>query len=72
MPVDGGKESIKLALAGQTQGTVNGAHFGLTASRAAVGLDYADAGTLYPFQLESSGTQTDDSAHFTVVSIVLS
>ncbi len=72
MPVDRGSESIKLVLAGQTQGTVNSAHFGLTASRAAVGLDYADAGPLYPLQPGNRGTQTGDSAHFAVVSIVLS
>lgn len=69
MPVDGGSEDIKHALTGQTQGTVNSAQFGLTASRAAVGLDYADAGLLYPLQPENWGTQTGDSAHFTVVSI---
>lgn len=66
MPEDRGSESIKLALAGQTQWTVNSAHFGLTASRAAVQLDYANEGH------SSSSVQTGDSAHFTVLSVQLS
>lgn len=48
----GESESIKLALAGQSQGTVN-THFGLTAFRDNRGrLDYADAGhfILLPLQ----------------------
>lgn len=46
--MNGRDQGIKLALAGQTQGTVNTAHFEVTASRAAVGLDYADEGHITP------------------------